>query len=136
MNNPAHKKMFDFYKGCFNVKSGEIYETQWHCKLFRGANEEEITMDDLSDDQKMQIELGIATFDEITKDMRGSKIGNRISEIRLIRPTNKYEGEMKVLTEYTEDDLFITETKDESWDEVLNKEEGSSTTFEEAEIFG
>jgi hypothetical protein len=68
--------------------------------------------------------------------MRGSKIGNRISEIRLIRPTNKYEGEMKVLTEYTEDDLFITETKDESWDEVLNKEEGSSTTFEEAEIFG
>jgi hypothetical protein len=56
MNNPAHKKMFDFYKGCFNVKSGEIYETQWHCKLFRGANEEEITMDDLSDDQKMQIE--------------------------------------------------------------------------------
>jgi hypothetical protein len=131
-DNPSHKRIFDYYKSCFKADSGQYFETQWHCEYKCGSQEEEITMDDLSDDQKLQIELGLATFEQIKKDMRGSAFGNRINQLWLVRPTNKFDNSVNQLTDYIEDDFFIINETIESKDDLFTdkvKEESIDALF-------
>jgi hypothetical protein len=107
---PQHKAIFDYYKGCFDVPDGTYLETEWHCQLFRGTQQKEVTMDDLSDEQKTQISLGIASFEQIKRDMQ--TFGDRLDEIRLIRPSNKFDGGVNGRTDYTIEDFFEPEVDD------------------------
>lgn len=133
-DNPKHTAIFDYYKSCFEAKHREYYETQWHCEYKCGVNEEEITMDDLTENQKVQIELGLATFEQIKKDMRNSMATTKINELWLIRPTNKYDGNVNELTTYTEDDFFVDDVE-ESKDDLFG---GSDDTVDESieSLFG
>jgi hypothetical protein len=79
-------------------------------------------MDDLTDDQKLQIECGLATFEQVQKDMRGSVVGDKVNEVRLHRPTNAYDNSPSLLTEYDENDFIMEfEVPDENLDDVLNQ---------------
>jgi hypothetical protein len=122
LTNTKHKAYFDYYKNLFSAGRKEYYETQWVCQIVRGVEETEITMDDLSKDQKLQIELGITTLEEIQQRARGGSFGNRISEIRLVKPTNKFEGNANNLTDYEEDDFLQPIVEVETKEDLFNKD--------------
>lgn len=71
------------------LKNGKVYYCDWKVRVVRGTEEKEITMEDLSDNQKGLIEYGIKTFEEIKSEMRGSLKGDKISELRLVAPNGK-----------------------------------------------
>jgi hypothetical protein len=105
--NPQHKSIFDYVKGCFTKHGKKYMETEWECQIVKSVEQEEVTMDDLSDNEKTQISIGMYTFEEIAKKKQGA-FGARLNELRLLKPTNKYDGDVNNETEYTDDD-FITE---------------------------
>lgn len=121
--NDKHKAIFNLQKGYFKAGKNEYFETEWHCRLFRGAEQQEISIDDLSDDQRMQVELGLASFEQIKKDMRKGLIGPKISEVRIIRPTNKFDGAVNNLMELTEEDFVIPSSGVEDKGDLFDAEE-------------
>ena len=111
-------------EGYFTVVGDKVMETQWKAEVLRGATVEDVTEDDLSEDEKLQIQFGMATFEEIKKQ-RPKKYGDKVDEIKLLRPTNKFEDEDKKRrpnndTDYTQDDFIIPEVGTESKDAVFN----------------
>ena len=72
-----------------SLKSDKVYYCDWKVRVVRGTEEKEITIEDLSDNQKGLIEYGIKTFDDIKAEMRGSLKGDKISELRLVSPSGK-----------------------------------------------
>lgn len=125
--NEQHMKIFNYFKSCFSAKKKEYYITQWHTYIKQGYNMQDITMDDLSPDQKMQIELGIKTFEQTVKDMQNGIIKERINEVQLYAPTNSMgkNNEVNELSQYIEDDFFIPEAlpKEEVLEGVQQKDD-------------
>jgi hypothetical protein len=126
-------------KAYFKANTGEYIETEWRADLFRGNQVEEITMADLSAEQKMQIEFGIVTFEQVAKEMSAKKAGNKVNEIRLVRPTNKYVDDKEVpqvnkMTKLTEDNFIIPEVKVEDKGSVFNGEIKADAPSDEASL--
>lgn len=108
------KKIFvGLYKKYFTAKANQYFETQWKCDVIRGFDDKEITLDDLSPNQKLLIQFGRVTLEQLAKEMRNRVVGDKINEIRLNRPTLKYiseeteQPEVNKLTDYTDDDFYI-----------------------------
>ena len=122
--------LYTFVKNKFMAEAGEYMQTQWKCKIVSGTVQEEITMEMLNDDQRMQIELGFATLDQIKAQMRGRFGGEKINEIRLLLPTNKYVDEKTearlatILTDFVEEDFYAKTPVVEDKNEVF----GASTS--------
>jgi hypothetical protein len=119
--------MTDMYKRYFQAETGEYYETAWKAEVFRGSVAEEVTMEDLSEDQKLQIQFGVVTFEQVKKEMQSRKNGEKINEIKLIRPLFKFQDSKEkpianVLTKYTEENFFIPEVKTENKGQVFSGE--------------
>lgn len=118
------------YQNFFKVDGDDIMLTQWKAELVTGTTQSEVSDEDFTEEQKMLIELGMLTKEQARKDLR-TRGGDRINEIRLIRPTNRLEndeGDKKINlgTDYTEEDFFIPEPQVESKEKVYegtNKEE-------------
>lgn len=85
------------------VKRDKVYQTKWRAKLFNGTEEVELTEKDLSKDLQKRVKLGFITKEQAIKQMRGSSVGNKIEEIKLVMPIGE---EDKVETEYELDDLI------------------------------
>lgn len=112
------KEIFDFYKNIFmSVEDDTINKTTWHCNIVRGAEETEITMEDLNENQRTMIELGLADLESIKRDMGGLR-GNTVDEIRLVRPKVDKEGNMFIPTPWTYED-FAKNNDDEEFNTVL-----------------
>lgn len=125
--NEQHKRIFDYFKKCFEAKKDEYYITQWHCYVKQGFNMQDITMDDLSPTQKIQIEIGMKTFEQTVKDMQNGVVKERINDVQLYSPTNAFgDGEVSELSQYIEDDFFIPEAlpKEEKLDNIQQKDDG------------
>jgi hypothetical protein len=80
----------------------------------------------------MQIELGIVTFEQVSKEMSAKKGGERINEIKLVRPTNKYENDKGVpqvnkTTDLVEDDFIIKEVQTEDKSKLFNGTQGEQS---------
>lgn len=82
-----------------------------------GAQKEELTYDMLSDDQKDDIECGLATLEDFQKEA-GSVFGERIREYVFDSIINKTEG--VEVTELTLDDLLPPHVKDD--EDIFNDE--------------
>ena len=52
------------------------------CNYIDGAEKKEITMDDLSEETRSDIECGLLDFEEVKRQFGGSTYGDRITEIR------------------------------------------------------
>ena len=129
---PKHKRRFDWMKKNFDVSNG-WYQLQWIVKFFNGADDSDISMDDLSDFQKEQIELGIKTFEEIKNSMGGSFKDYSKSEIRLIKPTEAF-SEGADLTDYEDLDFQVKSTKDENINDIkqdVKEETKEDTDFDD-----
>lgn len=124
MSDEIKKMLPEMFKKYFKANTGEFFETEWKAEVFRGNQVETITMDDLSADQKLQIQCGIVSFEQLQKEMGARKGGEKINEIKLVRPTSKYEDDkgipmVNLKTELTEEDFIIPEVKIEDKKDAL-----------------
>ena len=88
----------------FVIGESEIANVGLSVSIIDGAERVEITMDDLDDDTKEEIEAGWVTFEEVVRAMGGNKIGDRMTELRfagLNARKNKVED-----TTYGVDDMI------------------------------
>lgn len=118
---PAFTNMMVNY---LKVKSGKIMEAEWIAHLINGQQTVGSEEMELSEEQKLQIEWGIVTEEQVRKEQSRGMVGDRITEIRLIRPTMRLkndDGDLVVSkeTDYTPDDLLIPEIGIESKDAVF-----------------
>lgn len=107
-SNTAHMAQLNYKKSYFKLKNNKYYATRWSCNVVRGVESTDITEDDLTDEQKKQIRAGVTTFEEIKSEMRKGIIKDRISEIRLLKPTQKF-AEGIIETNFTDDSFIIPE---------------------------
>lgn len=77
-----NEKDIKLAKKKFVVGESEIATVGLSVNVIDGADRVEITMDDLDDDTKEEIEAGWVTFEEVVKAMGGNKIGERMTELR------------------------------------------------------
>ena len=94
------KKLFS------NVEEGTVKHIGLTLNLLNGAEKEEITGDELSEEQQEMIDLGIMTKEEIIASLGGVKYGNRITENRISGVARGYT--CPVITDYTADMLTAT----------------------------
>lgn len=77
-----NEKDLKLIKKKFVVGESEVANVGLSVNVIDGADRVEITMDDLDDETKEEIEAGWMTFEEVVRAMGGNKIGERITELR------------------------------------------------------
>ncbi len=87
LENPQHLGRVEFIKKIFNVKGKGVFHIPFEVKMFRGAEKEEFTEQDLNDMQKEMIELGMAKLDDFKP--KGGVLGESREEVRLVKPVLK-----------------------------------------------
>lgn len=125
--NPQQKKLYDYIMSVLkSAKSNKkMYSLNWQCSIVAGAEEVPFDESQLTEQQKLQIELGLSTIESFKP--RGSIYGPRVNEIRLVKPilNGEYANgviELPVkLEEFEADILQLIEQ--ESMSEVLEAAE-------------
>lgn len=102
----------------FVVSESEIACVGLSVAVIDGADRVEITMDDLDDDTREEIEAGWVTFEEVVKAMGGNKIGDRMTELRFIG-LNPRKKKVEDTTYSVEDMIPAMNNVDEHEDEDL-----------------
>lgn len=106
-NNQEHKEKFDFARNALKVKDKKYHAAQWRLGIVKGVGSEDVKESDLSDFQRTQIKLGLKSFEEIVAGLP-RKAGDKVNELRLIAPTEKYADGHEVV-EYEEEDFIVPE---------------------------
>lgn len=81
--NKEHKMANGFKKRFSKAEGDEIKELGVAVDFVNGAQQVDITMEMLSDEQREAIEDGMITFEELKRELGGKANGNRVTEIRL-----------------------------------------------------
>lgn len=133
MSKPKHKAIHDYKMRYLETKSRNPVHMNWQLAVVNGAEEVEFNEDSLTEAQKEQIELGISKLDDFKP--RGSIYGERINELRLVKPllsgefeTCKAAAESEYTAREFEDEIY-SPAADESVDDMVS---GSSKTKEKA----
>lgn len=84
-------------------------------EVIQGASMSAITMDDLSDEDREDIECGLVTFEQLAAAMGGQKAGEKITEIRL----KGFNARKKTVedTSYTTDDMHPARIENDDEDD-------------------
>ena len=98
-----NEKDIKLAKKKFVVGDSEIANVGLAVNVIDGADRIAITMDDLDEETREEIEAGWMTFDEVVRAMGGNKIGDRVTEIRFagLNPRKKQVED----TTYSVDDM-------------------------------
>ena len=99
-----HPKANGFCKRFSKAEGEEVKELGVVVDFINGAQQVEITMDMLSDEQKESIEDGMITFEELKAELGGKANGDRITETRLTGLMKGYASGVQD-TMYSIDDL-------------------------------
>lgn len=131
--NEIATKQLNFLKDLFVVEEKENFSVCGvKCVFANGVQKIEITESMLSEFEKVQINLGLATLDDFKKAY-GQTNGEREREIKIVGLSTQYLKTGAKETAYTLND-FMLETE-ETIDEVLNNNDTlSATTNEDAII--
>ena len=107
-----------------SAKKDTVYSTSWRYLIFEGNAEQELTAKDLSKDLQKRVKLGFITLEKAIQQMRGSSLGDKIKEEKLVMPVGEFDRvEME---DYTTDDLIppaIEEQKVDKIDSSSDKKE-------------
>lgn len=106
------KKRFDLLKKKFTVTDDKWFEVGCEVELIDGSPRKSISYDDLDDDQKETVDLGLMTLDEIRAEMGGSVYGEYVRENRFLKYSRGYSRGPEA-TAYTDDDFVIKTGSDE-----------------------
>lgn len=114
-----NEKDIKLAKKKFVVDESEIANVGLAVSVIDGADRMEITMDDLDDETREEIEAGWVTFEEVVRAMGGNKLGDRVTELRFagLNPRKKQVED----TTYSVDDMkpAMNVIDDEDEDEDL-----------------
>lgn len=119
------KARIDYLVDVFeSAKKDTVYSTSWRYMIFEGNSEQELTEKDLSKDLQKRVKLGFITLEKAIQQMRGSSLGDKIKEEKLVMPLGEFDRvEME---DYTTDDLIppaIEEQKVDKIDSAVDKKE-------------
>lgn len=125
-SNVMATRQLNFLKSLFVVEEKENFSVCGvKCVFANGVQKVEVTMDMLSDFERTQIELGLASIDDFKKAY-GQANGEREREIKVVGLSTQYLKTGSKETAYTLSD-FLLETE-ESIDDVFNNTTTNSTT--------
>lgn len=135
-NNERHRNLLDYKMKYVDVTSKNMQHMMWEIVMINGAEEVEFTIDQLTKNQREQVELGVRTLDDFKP--KGNILGERINEYRFFEP--------KLIGDFA-DGLVDTEMKesefeeeiyrpaiDEKLDDVVKKAESKKEDVVEEEI--
>ncbi|QJI52403.1 hypothetical protein [Psychrobacillus phage Perkons] len=129
--NPKHQSHMDIVEKFMTVKKKGVYHLPFDIKIVRGAEEKEFSEEQLTDEQKMMIDLGFNT----AKDFQtgGKVFGDRIEENRLAIPLLKQFGgenfsKGSLESNYNEDDLVYIPAESNYTPKTESKVEPTDTT--------
>lgn len=112
MTKDNHKKIYDYKMRYLETKSRNPVHMNWAIGVVNGAEEVPFSEETLTDVQREQIELGISKLEDFRP--RGSIYGQRVNELRLIKPILKGEFESSKAAEDSgftarefEDEIYV-----------------------------
>lgn len=113
-----NEKDLKLAKKKFSVGESEIANVGLSVSVIDGADRMDITMEDLDEETREEIEAGWVTFEEVVRAMGGNKLGERVTELRFagLNPRkNKVED-----TTYSAEDMIpamnVVDSDDEDED--------------------
>ena len=131
-SNEMATKQLNFLKSLFAVEEKENFSVIGvKCVFANGVQKVEINESMLSDFEKLQVELGLATLEDFKKAY-GSANGEREREIKVVGLTNAYLKTGKKETAYTLSD-FLIETEETLED--IKTENTTTTTSTTEQVF-
>lgn len=83
------EKKLKALKRKFEIDGEAIKQIGLTVAVIEGASMQEITMEDLDEETREDIECGLLDFEEVKKELGGRVVGDRISEIRFAELTPK-----------------------------------------------
>lgn len=132
LENDTHKAMLNFLKSHFDCEDCEaIYNNKFLLKVINGREKVEFSEECLTEQQKQAIAFGLNTLDDFRP--RGGVYGERIQEIRIIKPslTDEYKdgGLIAFSIEELVSHLITSEddTSDIKKDEVKKEEDNTQS---------
>ena len=128
LENEKHMGIIKFYESTFKHKKKTLHHMPLKCSVKEGAEEIEFTVEQLSDYQKMQIELGIKTLADYAPK-GGKYYGNRVSEIRFKGTRDDIDGfeEGAVDSDIETDEMIIAVSKPKEQTVEQVKQEAKKT---------
>jgi len=106
-----------------SAKKDTVYSTSWRYMMFEGSSEQELTEKDLSKDLQKRVKLGFITLEAAIKQVRGSGIGDKIKEEKLVMPLG--EESRVEMEDYTLDDLIPPAIEEQKVDKIESTVEKS-----------
>lgn len=129
MENPKQVKLFEFLKSKFNVKGKGVYHLQWQVNVFRGADTVEFSFDDLTQDQKESVELGLSKLSDYAP--KGGMLGETVYENRLVKPILKTIDKENDFSEGAVESSYEVEDLDFQFTQLEEKPQVQETVVEE-----
>lgn len=116
-------KKYELYKSRFTVDDGVYYESGIEFDMINGTEMVAISYDDLDDDTKELIDLGITTIEEVSRELGGSKAGSYIQENRFKGLSRGYVSKNKEATAYEAENLDIGSYLESGFELVTQEED-------------
>ena len=110
--NKNHQMANGFKKRFSRAEGEEVKELGVVVDFVNGAQQVDITMEMLTDEQRENIEDGMITFEELKAEMGGKTNGDKVTEIRLIGLMKGYGASGVQDTVYQIEDLHKKPIKD------------------------
>ena len=124
LTKEKHKKFYDYKMRYLTTKSRNPVHMNWAIGVVNGAEEIPFSIDTLTDAQREQVELGLTKLEDYRQ--RGTIYGQRVNELRLIKPILKGEfadsatAEPSIYTASEFEDEIYTPKSDETVDDMVN----------------
>ena len=96
----------------FADTEAEVREMGVVCDVLNGSQKIELTMDMLTDEQREDIEMGWTTLEDIKRDINKDIYGEKITDVRLVKPARGYTGGA-IDTAYTKADFTMNSELDD-----------------------
>ena len=119
--NELQQKAFNIIKNRFVINDEKVYRLGVKAVLLNGKEKRQITMEDLTEEERDLIECGLATLDEISAEYGNSINGESVNELKVIGFAYGYnKGNQE--TEIEVSKLLGVNTQDVLQDELFEEE--------------
>ena len=132
LENEKQKKLLQFLTGGLKIKDKKSYAFQVETSVMRGVEKREIAIEDLTEFEQNQIEVGMITLEEISRRKPSNSVaGDKVNELRIVKFGGKsIYASGKVETDYEEDDFILPDLTPKREKLVILDEEGTKPPFD------
>lgn len=121
---PQQKALMDYLLGVFTPKNKKMYyKNNIELSVIEGAEQIEFSIDCLTEEQKNQVKLGLASLEQFKP--KGNVYGDRISELKVVRPTLQGDFKNGAIEMFKVDELvdfLVPDDSDVKEKDVKNEE--------------